>query len=149
MRKYNEPITKAQKIGFKILSSILIFDKSIRRKVNPPLTAINTILLKSKAGSNIEMIPKPIPKEARNPAIYPIMVFSDDLGNLNLPNLSPNTDAAPSPIVAISIADANIQNGKKMIGTNERAKTVGLMNSKFSLYFIDLPKIFKTLLGIR
>ena len=103
----------------------------------------------SKAGSNNVTIIKPIAKEAKNPAIYPTIVFSEDLGNFFLPNLSPNKDAAPSPIVEISIDAANIQNGNKNIGANESTKTVGLMKSKFSFLFIGLLKIFKTLSGIR
>ena len=115
-----------------MLSSIGKFKRSTIRKVYPPLIPITIIFKKYKLGSNRPTITKPIPKEAKKPAKYPIIVFSEVLGKFILPNLSPNKDAAPSPIVAIKIAAANTQNGKKKIGTNERTNTVGLMNSKFS-----------------
>ena len=79
--------------------------------------------------------------------MYPTTVLSLFLGKLRFPNFIPKIEAAPSPIVAIKAAAANIPNGKKKIGTSAKTKTAGLVNSYNSFLFKDFFNKFETLSG--
>ena len=114
-----------------------------------PLRAIVRSLTPCKLGPNILNVIIPIKKEAREPAIYPTIVLFEFLGTRALPNRSPKTEAAPSPIVAIKTPVAKIPNGKKKIGIKANIKTAGLMKSKFSLRFMVFPNKIRTLSGIK
>lgn len=143
-KQYKNPITTEQRIGFNILSSIFKFRKSIIRKISAPQKAIINMGYKPILASNNNNTIVLIPKEAENPAIYPIKVLSEDLGKCIFPNRSPKIEATPSPIVAIKAAAANIPNGKKKIGIKDNIKIAGLMKVKFSLRFIVFPNKCRT-----
>ena len=60
-------IIKAQKIGFKILSSIFKLNKSILKNTNAPLKDITIILQGTISVSNNQRANTLTPKEAKNP----------------------------------------------------------------------------------
>ena len=132
-----------------MLSSILRFNKSIIRKVKAPLSDIILILTIDIKGSKIQKTMKLQPKEDKEPAKYPIIVFSLSLGNFFFPKRIPKRDAAPSPKVEINAVAEKILIGKKKIGTKDKTKATGLVNSYISLGFNVFARTFEIELGIK
>lgn len=113
-----------------MLSSTLRFRKSTIRKIEAPTSDIISIFeIFRICCSNINNTKTLIPKEAKNPDIYPTNVLFEDLGIWILPNFSPNIDAAPSPKVAINATAVNTPKGRKSVGTRDKTKATGLVNS--------------------
>ena len=85
--------------------------------------------------------------EVKVPIIYPMIVLLPFFGNFFLPNFKPEREAAPSPIVAIKAAAANIPKGKKKTGKSANTIAAGFVNSKSSFLFKDFPNKSETLSG--
>ncbi len=93
-------------------------------------------------GSKIKNTMIEQPRDDKKPARYPMIVFLLPLGKVFFPNRIPKIEAAPSPKVEINAVAEKILIGRKKIGTKDKTKATGLVNSYISLGFNVFAKIF-------